>query len=1091
MKNLSLSAILGGTLLAASGLSASAAPMPASREKAPLSRMRKAVPPQKWSASSAVGERQKRISPHFTTPASDTFEYLYAPDGSFWYAVCNYDYEEIQHEYYTEKVIKGFTFTFYDGKFNEVGKIRDRIELQDGETRCVQVMLGSQLTKKFFNSSDDMEVMVAMAFNTPEYVTNTRTFAYSIKDLGSDETSTPLSVMQGYPVDAVDCSKDKWSEEYYITMLTEEMSSDENEYPEYLDYLAECKQVLTTYGKGLNAVMEHKIPLLNLPGDQMSSPMMLCKKENGKLTLAYAQYEKSFFVDPTGMGGNEDITPDNKLVVDIYQMNDSYPAELELISTTKIETIQNSDNQDVYCTYYGIGNLMWDKDVDFGHYTSDGRPAFVVSTDDYLFSDDDHYNSGYFVYDADGNRICTIAENTYDYVMMSDLPGFEPQAMFIHMGDDMNFEMVDLYSCRTVTEVDHNYRGYTLSVSTDRVLSGDSYVYGSALSYGMDLGDNVLGAPVCWFDTDGELVRLDVIPTGEGVALAQIYMVADGLSPFVFNTDNDMEYMLLVKREVPGRDSLREELLIASPQKGVLHTFTEKEGLGFLRSVYLMAGEQPELLVVYMDDADRFTAEAYSLPLDTSMKGSGTEADPFLIASGGDLQQIRNAPGAFYRLSADIDCSGLDFYPIEEFTGTLDGDGHTVSNLRLVTRNNEKTGLFISALNATVKDIVFDSPKMILSGGYESGLIAATASGSVFDDIQVLGLTATGEGFGGEFGGIAGKSWLKTAFRGCWIAGADICLPSSPCMGGIVGDIRTGTAITACAVSGDLTANNTLGGIVGSTTTGDETISQCHVDANLKAQNTVGGIVGFLDRSKVKSNYVEGTIEATTPSKWNNSVSLGGIAGELEGDWQGNADVPVTMNLIGISSFAFPSLEGLQAQDPRQLATVHRVVGRSSFNTYLEEEPTKIIAENGVYNNYVVSDLEVVDGDSMYSSIEGISFAKEEVTEAWLKETLEFAFGSSVETPWQINSLDAFDLSLWYEDDSIMGVEGIEAIHRILTIVNGILTAEGYSLTVYDINGKAMLSGIDRVDSGSLAAGVYVATATDSRGHTVSLKFAK
>ncbi len=1181
MKKITLSKLLGAALLTSIGTTASAAPKPAFRGKdqVPWSRMQKAQPTQRWSNPQTDGMRQKRISAHFTTPTSDSFEYLYAPDGSLWYAVTTYDTEEIKYEYYTEYEKKGFTITFYDSEFNEIGKVRDKIEFLGDETRCVQVSIGSQLTQKFFNYDGNNEVMVSVFMNTPDFVVNSRTIAYSITPLADGETSTPITTIQGYPIDQVNCARDKWSEEFYFTFLTEEQAGDPDNYPTYIDFLADYKSVLTTYGKEVKPVMEKKVRMLDLPGDQMTSPMLLCKNDNGHLLLTYASYEKSFFENPAGQSDNENVTADNHLIIETYRMNDAWPREMELLSTTKIETKQNLDDPEVFCTFYGVGNLMWDKDVDFGHYTSDGRPAYIVSVDESLIHDDEHYNSSYYVYDADGNRIATIAENTYDYLMMSDLPGQEPQAMFVHMGDEMNFEFVDLYSCKSVTTIDQSYRGYGLTTSLDRVAYGDSYVYASALSSGMPLDDTNLAAPVCWIDKNGDLIRLDLIPTGEGVEMAQIYMNSDGIKPYVFNTDDDIEYMLLVKRRIGNSMALREELLIASAQNGALYTITEAEGKGALRSVMLMDGAQPELVVVYLSDNNKYTADAYALPFTQFAGGSGTAADPYLIATGGDLQQIKSAPSAFFKLSKDIDCSSLDFTPIASFSGTLDGAGHTVSNLKLVTPNNGKTGLFVSADKATVKDIDFYNAKMLLSGAYEAGLIAATAGNATFDNIHVRRLTATGDSYAGEFGGIVGKMWTMSAISGCEVAGADIDLPSCPSAGGMVGDIRTGCTITACAFSGDMTASNTLGGIVGSTTTGDEVISFCHVDANLKAENTVGGIVGFLDRSKVKNNYVEGTLEATKPSKWNNAVALGGIAGELEGDWQGNADVPVVNNLIGISALIAPDMSGVEEQYPRQLATVHRVVGRTSYNNYFEEEPNKIVYETGVYNNLVVSDIAVVDPEFDEKSIEGTTTDKNEV-EVEMLQQLGFEYGTTTAAPWNIQAWYAYDPSLYYEsiayiptkqitvdkgvnftidiavlsrvplteeeiiddfmcefDESMLemtgnmsfdgktmkveftalksgeseftasilsgkasckvkvndttAVDGIAADNAALSINNGIVAAEDCAITIFDMTGKALLQGNGTVDANSLAAGIYVATATDKAGKTSALKFAK
>ncbi|MDE5812968.1 MAG: hypothetical protein K2H72_01650, partial [Muribaculaceae bacterium] len=401
---------------------------------------------------------------------------------------------------------------------------------------------------------------------------------------------------------------------------------------------------------------------------------------------------------------------------------------------------------------------------------------------------------------------------------------------------------------------------------------------------------------------------------------------------------------------------------------------------------------------------------------------------PYLIATGGDLQQMKSTPSAFYKLTADIDCGSMNFTPIEEFTGSLDGDGHTVSNLRIPTPEGGKTGIFKFTSNATVKNIDFYNARLILNGGFEAGLITATAAKTTFDNIHVRRLTATGEDYSGEFGGIAGKSWTLTEFKGCEVAGAEIDLPSCPSAGGIVGDIRTGTTITGCALTGNMTTHSTLGGIVGSTTTGDEVITQCHVDANLKAQNTVGGIVGFLDRSTVKSNYVEGTLEATTPSKWTNALALGGIAGELEGDWQGKGDLPVVNNLIGVSALIYPDLSTIEEQHPRQKETVHRVVGRSSFNTYLEEEPNKIIYEGGVINNLVVSDLAVIDRDFDETSLEGTTTDKYEIDTDWLEQQLGFSFGTSSETPWNIQAWYAYDPSLYYESIAYIPTQAMSVV---------------------------------------------------------------
>ena len=60
-----------------------------------------------------------------------------------------------------------------------------------------------------------------------------------------------------------------------------------------------------------------------------------------------------------------------------------------------------------------------------------------------------------------------------------------------------------------------------------------------------------------------------------------------------------------------------------------------------------------------------------------------------------------------------------------------------------------------------------------------------------------------------------------------------------------------------------------------------------------------------------------------------------------------------------------------------------------------------------------------------------------------------------------------------------------------LSIESGIVAADGCAITVFDINGKAILSGFDSVDASALSAGIYVAVATDKAGKTSALKFAR
>lgn len=70
------------------------------------------------------------------------------------------------------------------------------------------------------------------------------------------------------------------------------------------------------------------------------------------------------------------------------------------------------------------------------------------------------------------------------------------------------------------------------------------------------------------------------------------------------------------------------------------------------------------------------------------MQGSGTIEDPYLVATAEDLDAVRNDLTAYYLQTADIDLGGYENWePIGPdgetlFSGSYDGQGHTVSGIR-------------------------------------------------------------------------------------------------------------------------------------------------------------------------------------------------------------------------------------------------------------------------------------------------------------------------------------------------------------------------------------------------------------------------
>lgn len=105
--------------------------------------------------------------------------------------------------------------------------------------------------------------------------------------------------------------------------------------------------------------------------------------------------------------------------------------------------------------------------------------------------------------------------------------------------------------------------------------------------------------------------------------------------------------------------------------------------------------------------------------------------DTIYISTPDELQKIGSneydaekdkyyAPNANYILAKSIDMSGFDFErigTIEPFTGTFDGQGYTISNLKIEAPISNNVGLFGCAFEATFSNVVLKNFKIT---GYDS-----------------------------------------------------------------------------------------------------------------------------------------------------------------------------------------------------------------------------------------------------------------------------------------------------------------------------------------------------------------------------------
>lgn len=165
-----------------------------------------------------------------------------------------------------------------------------------------------------------------------------------------------------------------------------------------------------------------------------------------------------------------------------------------------------------------------------------------------------------------------------------------------------------------------------------------------------------------------------------------------------------------------------------------------------------------QMFVVFEDRANnKYDMNFYDLPFTKfEQGGTGTVEDPYLIATTGDFQQMALEPTKNYKMVADIDMSKAAQWwtPVKNFTGSLDGDGHTIYNLGIKTTEGH-AGLFGSLdLNGVAKNLNFVNPTVdVTNTNQYVGVLAgetsystdSKAKGINVDNISVYGAKIAGE----------------------------------------------------------------------------------------------------------------------------------------------------------------------------------------------------------------------------------------------------------------------------------------------------------------------------------------------------------
>jgi len=230
--------------------------------------------------------------------------------------------------------------------------------------------------------------------------------------------------------------------------------------------------------------------------------------------------------------------------------------------------------------------------------------------------------------------------------------------------------------------------------------------------------------------------------------------------------------------------------------------------------------------------------------------GTGTETDPYQVATAEQLQEVTNFPTACFKQVADIDLADVVWTPISTFTGVYDGGGYNIDNLS-ITNGDNGAGLF-SRMNTpgVIKNVTLRYADIV--AGNWSAILCGTngnweMAGGTIQDCTILESSLDGGSIVGAFAGVAGGSFINCRAINVNVVG------SGEFTGGIAGDIEANNTglFHDCVFYGTVIGSQKTGGIIGFFNNGgnvpsDPAIKNCVVYGSVSsATGTVGGILGM------------------------------------------------------------------------------------------------------------------------------------------------------------------------------------------------------------------------------------------------------
>ena len=291
--------------------------------------------------------------------------------------------------------------------------------------------------------------------------------------------------------------------------------------------------------------------------------------------------------------------------------------------------------------------------------------------------------------------------------------------------------------------------------------------------------------------------------------------------------------------------------------------------------------------------------------------GDGSSGNPYQITSCAQLQAINTSRSSHYILENDIDCSGtatlnpnvsewvdgvvggtlipddyssvthtdivvsnngyFGFDPIgangPAFTGSLDGNGKTISNIWIFRKGTGANGIFGSADGATITNLTITNSN-IVGAGNTGALVGYMTGGTISNITLSNNMVRTYLAYNG--GGLAGRVENSAVISNVINTGG-VVHGSGDIIGGLVGSLY-GSTLQDSSSSADVDGGWEIGGVIGegvyatithTYSAGGTVTSNRSEYLQMKTGYNAGGFTGYLYMSTVSDSYSTETVDSS------------------------------------------------------------------------------------------------------------------------------------------------------------------------------------------------------------------------------------